>query len=519
LALLPSPKSIKTKLFLTMLMASSGVAICMFLVMQWSFDRGFLNYVNTQDREQSAALSLALATEYESAGDWEQLAKNPRKWHELISGSSPDLFLSPRQKREPGHPPIDHNRRPRDDSTERRTPPHLSPKQRPNQKSDSRQSTTNFQRPEPPVRRPPPNQQRPRVALFDVEKNTIFGPPEGASPFSLSPITLDEQVIGYLGIKPIKELSDAHDLVFVQEQSQTFLVIALAMMMVSMLISIPIAGHLVKPIKHLAKGTRRLTSGKFDTQIPVITRDELGTLSADFNTLANTLKENENARQQWVADISHELRTPLAILKGEIEALEDGIRPLTQGNISSLGQEVDHLTHLVGDLYELSMSDIGALNYQKSPTDVLPILEHCVDTFTDQFSSKNINLSFDSMNLNKAMLFVDPQRIKQLINNLLKNSYRYTDKGGNSLLTIEKQHSEMLIHLQDSSPGVAKEEIPRLFERLYRVDSSRNRASGGAGLGLAICSNIVTAHSGSISAQPSAQGGLWVTVRFPITRL
>ena len=478
-------------------MASSGVAICMFLVMQWSFDRGFLNYVNTQDREQSAALSATLTTEYESAGDWEQLARNPRKWHQLISESSPDLFLSPRQEREPGHPPINRRRPPIADTPDYRTPPHL--------------------RPERPGRRPPPNQKRPRVALFDADKNTIFGPPEGASVFSLSPIILNEQTIGYLGIKPIKELSDAHDLVFVQEQSQTFLVIALAMMVISMLLSIPIAGHLVKPIKHLAKGTRRLTSGKFDTQIPVITRDELGTLSTDFNTLANTLKENESARQQWVADISHELRTPLAILKGEIEALEDGIRPLTPNNITSLGQEVEHLTHLVGDLYELSMSDIGALNYQKCPTDVLPILEHCVDTFTDQFSSKNINLSFDSMNLNEAILFVDPQRIKQLINNLLKNSYRYTDKGGDSLLTIEKQHGEMLIHLQDSSPGVAKEEIPRLFERLYRVDSSRNRASGGAGLGLAICSNIVTAHGGTISAQPSPQDGLWVTVRFPIT--
>ncbi len=499
-----------------MLMASSGVAISMFLVMQWSFDRGFLNYVNTQDREQSAALSISLANEYTSNGGWEQLASNPQQWHQLISGNSPNLFLSPRQERKPGQPPTDHRRPPRANEADRRTPPHL----RPNHKTEVKQPTTRFQRSgHPPNRRPPPDLQRPRVALFDADKNTVFGPPDGASTFILSPIVLNEQTIGYLGLKPIKELSDAHDLVFVQEQSQTFLVIALAMMIISMLLSIPISGHLVKPIKHLTRGTQRLTSGKFDTQIPVITRDELGTLSTDFNTLADTLKENENARQQWVADISHELRTPLAILKGEIEALEDGIRPLTLGNIISLGQEVEHLTHLVGDLYELSMSDIGALNYQKCSTDVLPVLEHCVDTFTDQFSGKDINLSFDSMNLDKAVLFIDPQRIKQLINNLLKNSYRYTDKGGNSLLTIEKQHSEMLIHLQDSSPGVDKEEIPRLFERLYRVDSSRNRASGGAGLGLAICSNIVTAHGGSISAQPSPQDGLWVTVRLPINRI
>lgn len=478
-----------------MLMVSGGVAVCMFLVMQWSFDRGFLHYVNTQDQEQLTALSALFADEYQQKGSWEPLSNNPRRWHELISNNDQGPPVPQNEQRENRHPPR-FRPRPTEDFPPRATQRDIHPERRP-----------------PPPQ--PPQQQRIRMALLTADKEILYGPPRGIEEFSLSPITLNNQTIGYLGIKPMKEISDAHDLVFVQEQSQTFLMIAVAMVVISMLLSIPIAGHLVKPIKRLARGTQRLTSGDFETRIHVTSQDELGTLSDNFNTLATTLKENERARQQWIADISHELRTPIAVLKAEIEAIEDNIRQPTAENIASLGQEVNHLSHLVSDLYELSMSDIGALNYQKSLTDIIPILDHCVETFVDPFSRKDIALSFDTRNLEEARLLADPQRIKQLINNLLKNSLRYTDNGGQSLLFIERLDTEFQIHLQDSAPGVPKEEIPKLFERLYRVEASRNRSSGGAGLGLSICSNIVSAHEGGISAQPSPQGGLWITVRLP----
>lgn len=514
--LIPVIKSIKTKLFLTLLMASSGVAIAMFLVMQWSFDRGFLNYVNTQEKEHMMSLGDALIDVYQSEGSWDQLTNNHRQWHQLISNSAPDLNSGP---------PPDHKRRP--------PPPRRNEKNRVNDDFRSGQPQ-NFQRPphhnpppfgessRPPKKEgrhpPPPRKPRPKVILLDADKNTLFGPPEGIEQFSLSPLTSQGETIGYVGIKPAKEISDAHDLVFAQEQSQTFLMIAVAMVVISILLSVPVASSLVRPIRRLAQGTQRLISGKFDTHIPITTYDELGTLSTDFNTLATTLKENEHARQQWVADISHELRTPLAILKGEIEAIEDGIRQPTPNNISSLGQEVNHLSHLVNDLYELSMSDIGALNYQKSNTDILPIVQHCVDSFIDQFSQKNITLSQSPTAEPEVELLIDPQRVKQLINNLLKNSYRYTDEGGTSHVSVEVTTNDVLIHIDDSAPGVPSSEIPKLFERLYRVEGSRNRASGGAGLGLAICNNIVNAHDGKIYAQPSSHGGLRVSVQLPITR-
>lgn len=507
-----------------MLMVSGGVAICMFLVMQWSFDRGFLHYVNTLDQDKITALSTSFADEYQQDGSWGPLANNPRRWHELINSSDQELPTpadqnKPRENRKP--PKFGFGPRSSEDFPPRFTQRNAPPRERyilP-EKSNIQARSEHSKHRQPPNRRPPPPQQkRVRMILLTADKETIYGPPRGIEEFSLSPITLHNQTIGYLGIKPMKEISDAHDLIFVQEQSQTFLMIAIAMVAISMLLSIPIAGHLVKPIKRLAHGTQQLTSGNFETHIQVTSQDELGTLSDNFNTLATTLKGNEYARQQWIADISHELRTPIAVLKGEIEAIEDNIRKPTAENIASLGQEVNHLSHLVSDLYELSMSDIGALNYQKSFTDIIPILDHCIETFIDPFSCKKITLTFDAKNLQEATLLVDPQRIKQLINNLLKNSLRYTDNGGKSQLFIQKLDTEFQIHLQDSAPGVPTEEIPKLFERLYRVEASRNRSNGGAGLGLSICSNIVSAHDGNISAQPSPQGGLWVTVSLPIKK-
>jgi len=487
LRLLPSPKSIKTKLFLAMLMVSSGVAICMFLVMQWSFDRGFLHYVNTLDKERAAILSVALAEEFQNSGNWDRLVNNPRQWYRLLKGKPTRPFSE--------HAPNNLRHQPKHHIQSGIAKPARSSQQR-----------------------PPRKPMRGRMVLLDANQQVIVGPRKGIKNFSLSPIKLNDQIIGYLGTKPMKQISDAHDLVFVQKQNQTFLIIAIAMIAISILISIPIAGHLVKPIKRLTQGTQHLTSGKFDTQIPITSRDELGTLSEDFNTLASTLKANEQARQQWVADISHELRTPLAILKGEIEAIEDGIRQPTTDNIASLGQEVNQLNHLVNDLYELSMSDIGALNYQKQTLDILPVVQHCVDTFADQFSAKDIDITFSADNLPTAKILVDPQRITQLINNLLNNSLRYTDQGGRSQITIEMKNYALLIHLQDSAPGVPPNELPKLFERLYRVEASRNRASGGAGLGLSICSNIASAHQGSINAQPSPLGGLWITVNLPMKK-
>jgi two-component system sensor histidine kinase BaeS len=208
----------------------------------------------------------------------------------------------------------------------------------------------------------------------------------------------------------------------------------------------------------------------------------------------------------------------LAILKGEIEAIQDGIRQATPQAIASLHSEVEHLNHLINDLYELSMSDIGALNYQKIKLNPLSILISTVKSFQPEFDQKGIylDLKFDFKTSSGRLALVDGARLKQLFCNLLKNTLRYTDTLGKLVIEVGYNHNDIIMNFKDSSPGVSSNEMNSLFERLYRVESSRNRATGGAGLGLAICKNIVVAHDGVITAQASPYGGIWISVRLPL---
>jgi two-component system sensor histidine kinase BaeS len=246
--------------------------------------------------------------------------------------------------------------------------------------------------------------------------------------------------------------------------------------------------------------------------------DELGQLAEDFNTLALTLEQNRSARQQWIADISHELRTPLAILQGELEAVQDGVRPLNADTLDSLHTEVIHLNTLVNDLHELSMSDLGALVYEKEQIDIAGVLEQSVDMHRPLAAKHQISvhLNIESSHPDKEISMLgDEDRLMQLFDNLLQNTCRYTDPGGELHIVVKESTDQVRIEWFDSAPGVKEADLQHLFDRLYRVEASRNRAKGGSGLGLTICQNIVHAHEGTITASPSPLGGLKLTIIFP----
>jgi two-component system sensor histidine kinase BaeS len=287
---------------------------------------------------------------------------------------------------------------------------------------------------------------------------------------------------------------------------------------ISTLIAVPASSYMVRPIRHLVDGTRALTAGDYSSRIVVRSSDELAQLSADFNTLANTLEQNQKARQQWIADISHELRTPLAILQGELESVQDGIRPLDPTSLDSWHQEVVHLNTLVNDLHELSMSDNGALVYKKEKVDIKSLLEQTLSLHHILIDQNDITLSLKVHALrNKPHIniFGDPKRLKQLFDNLLQNTCRYTDKGGQLKIDLKEYSNKVVITWVDSKPGVSATDLEKLFDRLYRVDSSRNREKGGSGLGLAICKNIVEAHEGEIRAEHAKLGGLKLSIELP----
>ena len=258
---------------------------------------------------------------------------------------------------------------------------------------------------------------------------------------------------------------------------------------------------------------RELSRGEFVARARVETQDEIGDLAAHVNQLAETLEKNRTARQRWMADIAHELRTPVAILKGEIEALADGVRQADERMSTSLREEVEHLSTLVDDLQTLALSDAGALNIQKTPVDLSQLVVQCVDSFRDRLSARQ--LTVDLQVTAGVVLAADQQRLRQLLHNLLENSSRYVTQAGQISVLLTRDQAGARLVLEDTGPGLESDQLAHLFERFYRVESSRSRSSGGTGLGLSICKNIVEAHGGSIQAENSVMGGLKLQIELP----
>lgn len=473
---------IQTKMFLAMLAAAAGVVLCMFLVMRWSFDRGFLRYVHALDLERLEAVAAGIEEAYAAEGSWRFITEDPQGMRRLLRSAL----------------------------AERRRGMH-----RPGQDEDPPEGEA----PPPRVRMGmgPGGPFHRRLVLLDERKRPLFGPAESAGGLSLKPIVHDGATVGYVGLVPPRIVSDARQMRFVREQRQTFALIALAVVLAAALLSLPLARQMVRRIRDLASATHRLASGKFDTRVSGDSSDELGQLARDFNTLALTLEKNEAARRQWVADISHELRTPLSVLRGEIEALQDGVREATPQAVAALHGEVMKLGRLVDDLYELSLSDLGALAYRRGDADLARLLLQAIDPYRNEFAGRGIAMEVDVPADRAWPVFADPDRIHQLFSNLLENSLKYTEAGGRLRVRLERGDGTAAAHFEDSGPGVPDSELGKLFDRLYRVEGSRSRATGGAGLGLAICRNIVEAHGGSIAAFRSPIGGLWVKAELPLS--
>ena len=475
--------SIKYKLILIILLAISLVAVSAHLIGQWSFQRGFIRFVNITEQARLSQLATDLQDIYAEQGSWETLLERPIRWMALLRGNHREPPPPQRAGGRPLKPPGEH--------------------------------------PRPKHREPPPEKLRhfeARVVFLDAQRQLLFGFPHLFDDIDYEPLQHEDTIVGYLGLAPQKQLADLPQLQFVKEQRTSFGMIALSMVLLAALLTLPITERMVRPVKTLAAATREMTHGNYKVRTPVTSEDELGQLSRDFNVLAETLEKNEQARRQWVADISHELRTPLAVMRGEIEALQDKVREITPQALKSLHAEIMQLNRLVNDLYELSMSDLGALTYKKELIAPVDVLENTVAQFQPRIENHKLKLTLDLSAGLGVHVLADPDRMQQLSTNLLENSLRYTEQGGRLEIRSERSDRLLTFHVLDSAPGVPDDDLSQLFDRLYRVESSRNRAVGGAGLGLSICRNIVEAHGGDIEAKPSPYGGLWLIINMPLNR-
>ena len=358
-----------------------------------------------------------------------------------------------------------------------------------------------------------PPQTAQRLTLLDAERRPVVGNPEPSDEAATRPIVVDDHVVGWIARVPERRISTAADLAFQQQQLRASWIIAGLALAVAALVALVLARAFLQPLKRVAQATHRLAAGNYDTRVTVQSRDELGRLAEDFNRLAESLERNEALRRRFMADVSHELRTPLAVLSGELEALEDGVRPLTRESLASLRNEVSALGKLVNDLNQLALADSGALAYRKQTLDVVPLVAQALDSHRDRLAERA--LAVETAWNGAAPVFGDADRLRQLFRNLLENSVRYTDPGGRVRVAARRDGERVVVEFDDSAPGVPPDALPQLFERFYRVDASRSRANGGSGLGLAICRSIAAAHGGDIAAAPSPLGGLRVSVSLP----
>jgi len=331
-------------------------------------------------------------------------------------------------------------------------------------------------------------------------------------------ILLEDQIIGYLALTPRRQLTRQIDQRFAEQQSDDGNWASLAILIGALLSALLISRNLGQPIKELNEQVQSLSDGKYDIRMKTDRDDELGSLAKNFNKLSTVLQENRDQRRQWISDISHELRTPVSILQAEIECIEDGLQPLDLDTISNLKSEVERINLLITDLHQLSQADSGTMTFDFVETDIKAEIKTALRNNQDQFKQKDIVIETDYEET--PNIWCDPNRMQQVINNLLQNTLRYTDSPGQ--LKISAKHfpsnNKISLTFADSTPGVPEASIERLFDRLYRVDPSRSRKTGSSGLGLSICAAIIKAHSGKITANRSALGGLAIYIELPITQ-
>lgn len=489
------------KLFLAILATCIVLLISMHWAVRISFERGFIDYIKRGNEQRLTMLGDALSEQYALHGNWKFLRNNDRFIFQLLKSfdrDNDDRFPGGRKTNAGGTPDGRLDIGPPDTDG---PPPDGPPPDGP-------------RGPGPDM---PPHGWRTLFWVVDQKGRVLVGPRERVpEDGSRRNIVVNGVSVGAVIASPVERLTRNTDINFDRQQKRTsWLIVALSTILAA-LATFPLARGLLAPVKRLVEGTHRLAAGDFTTRVAVSSSDELGRLAQDFNQLASTLERNQQMRRDLMADISHELRTPLAVLRGELEAIQDGVRKFTPDSVTSLQAEVATLTKLVDDLHQLSMSDEGALAYQKTSVDIITLLEVAAGAFRERFASRGLTIAVSLPE--NTTVFGDGDRLMQLFNNLLENSLRYTDSGGRLLISASQTGRRIILDFADSGPGVSDQQLERLCERFYRAEGSRNRASGGSGLGLAICVNIVAAHGGTLRADHSPFGGVSIKVELPLER-
>jgi signal transduction histidine kinase len=292
-------------------------------------------------------------------------------------------------------------------------------------------------------------------------------------------------------------------------------VISFFMAIPTIIIGLFLMRRFVTPLAEVIAAAQAVASGNLSARVRASGPDDLRALSDSFNHMAASLEQSDSERRNMLADIAHELRTPLTVMRGRLEGIVDGIYPASAEQISPALEETYLLERLVEDLRLLTLAETRQLHFEHKDIDLGDIAAHVIDLFQAEAEDKKIKLSFQR-SAEAAVASLDPQRIEQVVGNLVSNALRYTPESGHVYLTVEKNAGNAVLTVSDNGPGVAAEDLSSIFLRFWRGEKSRSRASGGAGLGLAIARQLVEAQGGEIHAENRAEGGLKISIQFPL---
>ncbi len=294
------------------------------------------------------------------------------------------------------------------------------------------------------------------------------------------------------------------------------LVAGLVAVFLGLILALGLAYTLIRPVRALTFAAQKLAEGDLSQRVDVRGEDELATLGHTFNQMADTLQQTEEARRAMTADIAHELRTPLAVQRANLEALQDGIYPLSTENLVPVIEQNHLLTRLVEDLRTLAMADAGQIELERTLTNLTGLVGSVVERFQPQAVAQQVKLSITPPTTPLPEVELDPIRLEQILTNLLSNAMRYTPVGGLVELAFSTTPSTFVLNMHDSGPGIPPEALPYIFGRFYRVDKSRTRAEGGSGLGLAIARQLARAHGGDLIVANHPSGGAVFTLILPL---
>ena len=315
--------------------------------------------------------------------------------------------------------------------------------------------------------------------------------------------------IGYFGPYFFSD----NDLAFINTLNKMLVGVGIFSLILALILGTVMAKRISNPISRVVKTARMISEGSYGEKITEKSdTKEIGQLTETINELADTLGKQDSLRKRMSADVAHELRTPLATLQSHMEAMIDGIWEPDVQRLKSCHEEIMRMGRLIGDLEELARFEGGNLNLNKSEFDLSELIQNIIRNFESDFRNKGIELAF---NAGEMLLYADKDKISQVIVNLLSNALKYTSEGGRVEILTKEGKETIEIAVRDNGRGIPEEDLPYIFERFYRADKSRNRLTGGSGIGLTIAKTLVEAHAGKIQVKSQINAGSEFLVILP----